>query len=66
VRLRPACSLRRHARHDSAARDCTSEHGENYFDWRLISGMAIIFNHGRQLRGSSTLESLQGALNLGS
>ena len=29
MRLRHACSLRRHERHDSAARVCTSEHWEN-------------------------------------
>src|ERR1700680_2491112 len=41
ARWRHACSLRRHAPHDSAARDCTSEHKENYFDSRLMSDIAM-------------------------
>jgi len=40
VRLRPACSLRSHGRHD-AARDCTIEREENCFDLRLRSDMAL-------------------------
>jgi hypothetical protein len=43
VRWRRACSLlRRHAQHDSAASDCTSEHGENYFDFPLMTDVAIL------------------------
>jgi len=43
VRLRHACSLRRHERHDSAARVCTSEHWENCFSSPLIR--RFVANH---------------------
>lgn len=56
MRLRHACSLRRHAPHDSAARDCTSEREENCFDSRLMSDVHM--RHGRVWSRSQRTEGL--------
>ena len=41
MRLRHACPLRRHARHDFRSEECTSEREENCFDFRLMSEIAM-------------------------